>query len=241
MDKKSVGYVAGEELRNKGGPGSGNFGHGGRPGAVGGSSPSTRVGITSARPGKPNAQVAREKLDFEHDLKETPARNVSVTLGRGGWDGGWEPTFVTSYDGNGKAFEMLVGKAKQYDQDGLIIMNRVPKGTPDSNPVTTFGIGERIGPTQYAQIEKILTDHDFGGWTWTKGKDGKSQLILACVPEYGMEKGKFATDSATVKGLISAMYPKTKTYTENRKVHLIKDSQYDGIIKDPEPAKEAYL
>ena len=79
-------------------------------------------------------------------------------LGRGGWEGGGEPTFVTSYNGNGDTFNYLVNKARDYDQDGILFMGRVKKGDPDSSPVSTYTLGEIIQKNQYAKIEKILLE-----------------------------------------------------------------------------------
>lgn len=239
-NKKSVGFLASEELQKKGGPNSGNYGHTGRPGKLGGSSSSTQVGITSARPDKPPEQVVSDKADFEKELKKTPARDIKVQLGRGGWEGGWEPTFITSYNGNGKTFDMLIKEAKKYDQDGILFMRKAKKGDADSNPVISFNTGKRLNETEFSEVEKTLAANGFGGWTWHKSKGGISQLTLAAVPEYGADKVKFEEAAKQVQKSMKTVFPKNKEYVQYRKVHLIGRDQYDDLIKNPK-AKEKYL
>lgn len=44
------------------------------------------------------------RLDVPHHLQ----------MGRGGWEGGGEPTFVLTYQGNGRVFRLLLTPAKDH-------------------------------------------------------------------------------------------------------------------------------
>ena len=86
------------------------------------------MGITSFREGKPLAQVKEDMEELKGALEDAGARNTSVHLGTGGWEGGEEPTFVTSYENGEAVYPTIASLAKKWNQDGVLIMRQSPEG-----------------------------------------------------------------------------------------------------------------
>lgn len=189
-------YV-GQSSVERGGPGSGNHGHGGLKGVHGGSSPggggkkspSTRVGITSARPDSEDEKVFADMRDFEKALNNIPTvTNITVEPGRGGWEGGSEPTWVVAYDGNGKAQRLLAQTGKNFNQDAVIIYEA--DDSPDASPLTDFQFNETVTDAQRDAIEKTLVDNGIGGWTWFQQDGDKTVLRMLYVPPWAENSAK---------------------------------------------------
>lgn len=197
----------------KGGSGSGHHGHSGRPGQRGGSLPGTvMVGITSAREGKTIAAVRADMHLFERSMsKIDTVEGFKVSVGAGGWQepsGKFvhEPTWVTSYKGNGKALAAIKEIASKYEQDAVLMQKVVPKGKyaqaqPQSNVIFKGNVSE--GVRDIVQTE--LSKGGIGGWTWGKAPNGNTMLQTTCVPEWGGNKdAHIAVVNDLVKDLKSA-------------------------------------
>jgi hypothetical protein len=189
-------HVPSEDLlAERGGPGSGHFGHEGRPGEVGGSKPSggsessgekgrRRVGLTSARPGRPEDQVFQDMEEFAAALaKIQGVENPQVVAGTGGWEGGEEPTWVIEFSGNGQATSLIAQTAKKYDQDGVLLMDPC-RADADCSPVVDFHFNSRLSEQQRDQIQQWLVEEGIGGWTWYSN-NGKPSLRAVAVPQWG--------------------------------------------------------
>jgi hypothetical protein len=179
----------------RGGPGSGNHGHSGLSGVWGGSSPSagspskpqpknTRVGITSARPErKGESDIYADMADFAKNLKSIKTvSGVTVEPGQGGWEGGSEPTWVVSYDGNGEATQLLARTGLRYNQDGVLIYKPCEGG--DCSPVIDWVFEGELDATDQTIVESALVDSGIGGWTWF-ANSGKLTLRALSVPQWG--------------------------------------------------------
>jgi hypothetical protein len=211
------------DIKDNGGPGSGNFGHAGRPGERGGSGKggSMQVGVTSARPEKSDDQVAKEFTGFKKMLSGV-ARNVDTSLGRGGWEGGGESTFVTHYTGGDTAKAKLVQYAKDQNQDGILFMKPAGKDTEGATPITNLTFAKEVSDVKRAAIEKALVKNGFGGWTWSG-----NQLMLASVPAYGgTTEGHLEQVDALQKSI--GTVSRVDRYA---KIELIKREDYDSVLR----------
>jgi hypothetical protein len=215
----------------KGGAGSGNHGHAGRVGYVGGSSP-TRVGITSdlTVQGQPTTanQVYRDMNAFADELKNAKGvKDVKVQFGRGGWAGGSEHTWVVSYTGNGEALKLVAKTAKAHSQRGVLMMypDGADKGT--SSILNELVFTKRITSVERDVIEQRLDDLGFGGWTWFK--DGKNvRLRLACVPQWG---GNLSEHRVGIQTLTKEFGVSQDEFAINVDImELEGDNSYDKII-----------
>lgn len=196
-----------EDAIERGGPGSGHFGHEGRPGQVGGSAPGgggTRdgagggdqkvVGITSAKGGKASGQVFEEMRNFEDDLRAiSTVSNISVRPGVGGYtsqDTGevsHEPTWVVAYKGNGQAMALLRDTAAAYDQESVLVME--PAGEDGGEPVAELEFWTPLTPDLRSSIEDTMVGLDVSGWTWGRSPTGVF-LRIAAVAELGFGEGQ---------------------------------------------------
>jgi hypothetical protein len=209
----------------------------GGPGRAG-SGPSVRVGITSFRETKGQAmeQLKKDMASLEDDLEATPVQDVSVSLGTGGWEGGSEPTFVTQYRGNGAAKKVLAEKAKEWNQDGVILVEQVKKGgTPESR----LNFSEPLNEGQMRKAEQALLAASerhgagIGGWTWANNGGKGPELITDCIPQWG---GNPDSHAAAVKETMSMLKEMGlgSSYSESRvKVETWSrdEGDYDRVIK----------
>ena len=172
----------------RGGPGSGHHGHKGRPGERGGSLPGKgggkkHVGLTSARPGREAPEIIKEDMrEFEEALRDiNGVSNVTVEFGEGGWEGGSEPTWVISFDGNGDALSLIAGTGKKFNQDGVLLYESCNTGC---SPVVNWTFGDSISLSERDAIEDILVERGIGGWTWYNDS-GQTALRAISVPQWG--------------------------------------------------------
>ncbi len=141
----------------------------------------TAVGVTSARPGKESGQVFEEMRSFADELNEiTSIKNVSVTPGLGGWQGGRESTWVVSYEGNGDAMRLIARTAKLHEQEGVLFTR--PGG---DEPVSSFAFSDRVTPNERDEVENLLSEVGIGGWQWFRLPNGNPTLRIVNVPQYG--------------------------------------------------------
>lgn len=234
---KAAVEVYGDEVVEtlKGGPGSGNFGHAGRPGKRGGSAPGSRsgsrlpsfqVGITSARPGTSLDKIRRDMQDFEEEMRKTPVKELSVELGTGAWEGGGEPTWIVRYRGNGEALKMLAMTGKKHNQDGVLIMQKVKSG---GQPLSELSFDMELDTSQYETIGNILSEAGFGGWTWgTRG--GKTLLQIACIPQWGGDAKSHNAATQEVKSALAEIGYKVNLGSEQIKPTVMERDTYGDFI-----------
>jgi len=188
----------------RGGPGSGHFGHEGREESRGhspaisirrgaGAESKKRVGITSSRPGKPNAQVFEEMPEVQDRLLALPTvANAEVEPGLGvgrmtaarlsGAD------VVVSYEGNGEAQALLEETAKQYEQDAVLVMG----GTDGRTPYVPHRLrrqrdagGARRHPDRRRQARLRRVDV-------YRDEQGHAVMELVTVPQWGGDVGSMS-------------------------------------------------
>lgn len=192
--------ILGFNWEERGGPGSGDFGHAGRPGEVGGSAPGGGnegsqkiVGITSAKGDKPSASVFEEMRRFEGDLRNIEGvTNVTVKPGLGGYTNQetgevmHEATWVVGYKGDGDAMDLLVATAAAYEQESVLVMEPATKG--DSQPVSELEFWTPLTPDLRTAIEDTMEGLQVPGWTWGRSASGVF-LRIAAVKEWGFGEG----------------------------------------------------
>lgn len=125
----------------------------------------TRVGMTSARPGKPHALVFEEMGDFlEKLLAIESVTNAVVRPGlAGSAEWGREPTWVVSYNGNGLARDLIARTAMAKKQDSVILITE-----GDTEPVSEFTFNDQVTPAERDTVEELMDSVGFSGWTWFK-------------------------------------------------------------------------
>lgn len=192
QDLRTIAKAALEAIE-KGGAGSGNWGHRGRPGQRGGSAAGggkgrrvgqTQVGITSHRAGRTPGQAKAAGEEWRQDLEATTARNVNVQFGIGGYEGGREPTYVTTYEGNGEALKAAARFGKKYEQDAVIVQKFVEKGTAGAEPMDELSFNRALTTQQIRAAENIIGAEGIGGWTWSKGPNGNTRLQMTFIPDW---------------------------------------------------------
>jgi hypothetical protein len=199
----------------------------GGPGQGGGESrPAVRAGVTSARPGKDMEQIRKEMAEFEEMLKQTPVENLKVQLGTGGWEGGSEPTFVTSYEGNGEALKVLARAGKMWNQDGVLVMQRVDEG---GEPLSRLSFGQDLSPEQMGAIEKALVRNGLGGWTWGRHEEGTS-LMAVNVPQWGGEAESHRQAMANILDTLKQAGLEVQHEEESVLVVTMDEDSYDEYI-----------
>jgi len=193
-DYEGVGLL--RRIINRGGEGSGHFGHLGRPGERGGSQPGDRtsVGITSQHseegglgPRIVGERQLRTEMDaLRRELTDAGVPGVRVSMGRGGYQGGWEQSFVLSYKGTStEAKRVLAMASARWGQNALLLMEPPTEGnTQAASDFTLTFDGALKNLDAIARVEKELSDARFQGWTWTT-RGGKPVLQLNSVPQWG--------------------------------------------------------
>ena len=150
--------------------------------------PEHEVGITSQRPeDDPGHQTNREVFTamrvFASRLAAIPTvKNAVVKPGLGAWGGGGEATWVTSYDGNGEALKLVRDMARQYNQDGVLMIQPGQGNTP----VHEMTFERPLRQRQMDQIGDAMAQRGLGGWSWFKS-GGKTMLRAAFVQEWATE------------------------------------------------------
>lgn len=171
----------------KGQGGGGRFAPKGAPPAGTVPKGTTHVGITSYRANEntPIETVNANMKEFDGALRNIEGvRNVHVNAGWGGWEGGGEPSWKVSYQGNGEAMKLLAATGKKYNQDAVIVMK--PPNYPGGQNTETadFKFDHLISDDKKKSIEASMSKKKIGGWTWhTNG--GVTALRLANVPQWG--------------------------------------------------------
>jgi hypothetical protein len=138
-----------------------------------------QIGITSARPGKSGRQVKREFDEYKKELLYAYP-TASVTLGRGGWEGGSEPSFVTYVDGDVIPRETYQFAIK-HEQDAFLVI-----GSGNSSIVSRFMFAEMPNSKQEIEIEDMLLENGVEGWTWEQNR-GETILHIAFVAEWSKD------------------------------------------------------
>ena len=224
----------------KGGPGSGYHGHAGRPGRIGGSASrgggaggqgtTYHAGITSARPGKTREQVAKNMEVLHRDLSAV-AKDVRLSMGTGGWEGGSEPTHICQFTNGAPALSVLAKYAKEHDQDAAIVMKGVSRNDPNAAPQQRLKFGRPLDEPAMRVVEKQLVSNGIGGWTWAND-GGKTALVVQTIKQWG---GSPEADLKAIQGLrdalngLGANVRYGVSYTD---VTVMERGGYDEFIKD---------
>lgn len=169
-------------------------------GGAGGAGKKT-VGITSARPGKPSRSVFEDMRGFSDKLsKIKTVQNVNVQPGLGGWEGGREPTWVVSYEGNGAALKLLAETAKEYEQEAVLLTRE------GGNSIQTdFTFTDPVTPEERSTVEQLLVDMGIGGWTWYRTPGGGSTLRAVAVPQWGGNPREHVTMAKKLRQMFEAV------------------------------------
>lgn len=200
-------------MKALGGAGSGNFGHAGRPGEVGGSSETTHVGITSSRgPDDPTHGTHSNKTtfaamrEFTSQLQQVSGvRNVKVEPGHGVYHGDYEPTWVVSYTGNGAAERLLASTGQHHNQDSVLFM-RAPKNDGTDMPLAEWRFAHGVDKSRRDKIAAVMTQHGIDGGTWYR--EGKYTVLRSvAVPEWGADADSHTTNSHALSAAMRAIAP----------------------------------
>jgi hypothetical protein len=239
--------ASGQAEVEKGGPGSGHWGHAGRPGARGGSASASRgvqAGITSYKEGERTDihQIRAEMRQFRARLTAIPGvRNVSVEEGRGAWPErdeedritgvGGEPTWVTRYEGNGEALALMAETGKRYHQDAVLVMRFVGKDHPNAQPFDQISFGARMDTKTMQVVEKTMIAKGLEGWTWSQDARGNSALQVACVPQWGGEAHVHTGAMGNVVRILSDAGIAARTSRLHIDPLVLDASNYDDFIQ----------
>ena len=178
------------EAVEKGGPGSGNFGHAGRPGKRGGSASGqpaaqrVQVGITSHRPGRTPTGAKQGQAAWSESLEKTTVKNPNVQIGMGGWVGGREPTFVTTWEGNGEGIRAAAMFGQATEQDAVLVMRFTSEGQPNAQPVDQLSFSAALDSKSMRQVEQIMGESKIEGWTWSRDDAGNHRLQMAYIAQW---------------------------------------------------------
>ena len=116
------------KVRLKGGPGSGNWGHAGRPGKVGGSAPGGGLGTIGARAGSTAEERAELSAKTRKERRESTRKVAEkfgfdpnrVRYGGSGQEqrlGNMTGTYIASYDPNTEMVSFFDGSFGEYGDD----------------------------------------------------------------------------------------------------------------------------
>ena len=195
----------------------------------------TRVGITSARPGQTTGIYGHMHL-FEAELKKIPGvSNVSVKPGRGAWKGGpdqdlgSEPSWIVSYVGNGEARRLLAATGVKYTQDAVLVMGRCKGPKSACDPAVDLIFDKPVGQPQQDVIGRLLGAAGFGGWTWARVGQ-KTVLRVVSVPQWGGQTGRHIQTMGKVAKDLQA-----RGFTHLQRIKWVKtevldDSNYAEVI-----------
>lgn len=251
-------FVSRGSFRTLGGPGSGNHGHAGVPGQVGGSAPGSgssddatgradrpkwRVGITSHRPGMDKSIAKGVIQSFQKDMQQIKGvEHFTSEIGRGAFEGGHEPTWVTSYDGNGQAFKKCVEYGQKYEQDGVLFMKDSTEDDPEALPVSflDFEFDKNAPKELIDAVEKDLLDNGIGYWTWTHTGGGKARIMIAAVKEFSGTRETYVKQIAALRKGFDSHGLGTSETVEWRINHVVFNKgkeqpgslTYDDVLKD---------
>lgn len=180
-----------------------------------------RVGITSARPGQTEGVYAN-MAEFERDLRRVPGvSKVSVWPGIGAWQGGYEPSWIVSYVGNGEARRLLAKTAIRYDQDAVLLMGRCKGGKENCDPAVDLRFDAPLSRAQMEAVNGVLGASGFGGWTWGK-VGGKTVLRAVSVPKWGGVTSKHIKRMAIISGELTR-----RGFTHKHRVKWVKTDVLD--------------
>jgi len=148
----------------------------------------TRVGLTSARPGRTNEEVFAAMREFDDQLGgiETVTSH-RVQPGVGGYMGDHEATWIIEYTGNGEAKKLVAATAKKWNQDSALLITGPDKGQATIS--TDFEFDDPVTPTERKAVETAMIaaaekTGQFRGWQWYRQPHKYSVLRAVCVPQW---------------------------------------------------------
>jgi len=192
--------------------------------------PLKRIGVTSDREGKSPERVRLQMEFFTKQLQKIPGvSHVSVKEGRGGWQGGGEITWVTTYRGDGEAKKLLARLGKATNQDAVLITEETMKDDPEAQPRGEITFTHRLSKASIEGIEQALAKLKFGGWTWvTAGR--KTRLVLIHVPPWAEWDAETHRNKVQEAGQILQQVGVSNQVTfRPMKVEVMED--YDAILR----------
>lgn len=189
----------------------------------------TRVGITSARPGQTEGIYARMR-EFEGELRAVPGvSKVSVREGVGAWKGGSEKSWIVGYVGNGEARTLLAKTAVRYQQEAVLVMGRCQGDRRACDPAVDLRFDHSLAVNEMAAINGVLGQAGFGGWTWgTVG--GKPVLRVVSVPAWGGNTQKHLLRMRMVTHELTKQGHTHKYSVRWMKTSVLDESNYAAVI-----------
>jgi hypothetical protein len=167
---------------------------------------------------------------FKQDLSKA-AHDVSVSVGTGGWEGGSEDTWATTFRNGPEALSVIAKHAKAHDQDAAIVMKGARKGDPGAVPHQRLRFDRFLDGDTMRGVEADLVGNGIGGWTWTQ-ESGNSVLVVQTISDWG---GDPESDLASVQGLRAALGSvgiNTRYQLDWMQVTIMERDTYDKFILD---------
>lgn len=238
---KAVSAMLPAAVVEKGGPGSGNFGHAGRRGKVGGSAPRKEhvAGVTSYHVEKPRdvKQIDKDGRKLADDLKAI--KSISEVryngVGEGGWEGGSEPTILLSYKGNGEGAKKIAEFAREFGQDGALLRKATTENAPNAQPDILITFDQPLDDTMRAAIEQVMVEsvkkqYDGEanvGWTWGREEDDRVSLDSQAVKQWGGDAEKHVAAFADLENALVAKAIPHSIETRYYEVGIMDSDSYD--------------
>ena len=161
--------------------------------------------------------------------KITSIKNVSVTPGLGGWQGGRESTWVVQYEGNGDAMRLIARTAKLHEQEGVLFTRE-----GGDEPVSSFAFSDRVTPGERDEVENLLNETGVGGWQWFRLPNGKPTLRIVNVPQYGGDAETHRQSMKKLTQMFDAIEMPHEFNEEIKKVNVLEMEGpygYDTILE----------
>jgi hypothetical protein len=199
------------------------------------------VGITSYHATKPRTrgQVKKDAKALGNDLaKIEGVTNLSVRVGRGGWEGGGEPTMIVKLtaktDQARRGVQTTLAKyGQKWGQDGVLLRRKSSASNPNAQPSVSMAFDQAPTRKQKAAIQATLVEkvkEQYNGdanvgWTW--GRQGnKTTLESQCVNQWGGDPAKHTKALAETQSALKAKGTKFKASTSYNEVATLDSDDY---------------
>lgn len=176
------------------------------------------------------AEVEAQMQEFEGDLKNTPAKDVQVQPGTGGWEGGQEPTWITSFTDGPEALSVVAETAKKYNQDAALVMKESKANAPGASPKVNLGFDQALSKEEMKEVEATMVTAGLGGWTWGQ-KGGKTTVMAACIPDWGGEPKAHLEAMDTVMSVVQDTIGKVTSSVDWAEMTVMSSGDYDKFIQ----------
>jgi len=211
------------KLVERGGPGSGHFGHEGRPGKVGGSLPNTTgVGLTPSRPGKRAGRIKQQIDKFGAEISKLgDVRTYGYA--QGVYKGQAEDSIQMEYVGDGEMLDRIAEQARQWDQDSAIVYG----------PNLAVGKDSAVGKLRFSglpdealenKLGEVMMQNGIDGWTWVRTK-GKATLVVVGIPQFGVTPRDY---EKTIRALTAYLKRNSIDHRLNERLVKVAVASKDG-------------